>query len=124
MGGVLAVNQDLLGRMAFRFRLDDDTGVQLWRKELVGGAMGVAIANINDTATVPIGFEFDLRDAGFSPDTYVAASNLYAGKELNLQKSSFKTESQIPPHGVQFLRLSYAPVPFTPVSMKDRSYEI
>merc|ERR1712046_264287 len=103
---VLAVNQDLLGRMAFRFHVDSDTDVQLWRKELVGGAVAVAIANMNDTATVPTGFEFDLQDAGFSPDTHVSARNLYTGEELNLQRSSFKTVSAIPPHGVQFFRLS------------------
>merc|ERR1712048_667264 len=121
---VLAVNQDLLGRMAFRFRVDEDTGVQLWRKELVGGAVAVAIANMHDNTTVPTGFEFDLRDAGFSPDTHVVARNLYTGEELHSQQSSFKTEAEIPPHGVQLLRLSYAPVPYTPVAARVRSFEI
>merc|ERR1712232_1403179 len=119
---VLAVNQDLLGRMAFRFRVDHNTSVQLWRKELVGGAVAVAIANMHDNATVPTGFEFNLRDAGFSPDTHVAARNLYTGEELDLQRSSFKTVSEIPPHGVQFFRLSYSPVPYTPVAAPVHSY--
>merc|ERR1712232_305154 len=121
---VLAVNQDLLGRMAFRFRVDHNTSVQLWRKELVGGAVAVAIANMHDNATVPTGFEFDLRDAGFSPDTHVAARNLYTGEELHWQQGSFKTEVQIPPHGTQFLRLSYAPAPYTPDAARRRSFEI
>merc|ERR1712100_831779 len=58
---VLAVNQDVLGRMPFRFRADNETDVQLWRKELVGGAVAVAIVNMHDDMTVPIGFEFNLR---------------------------------------------------------------
>merc|ERR1712070_820184 len=65
---VLAVNQDILGRMPFRFRMDNETDVQLWRKELVGGAVAVAVVNMHDDMTVPIGFEFNLRDAGFSPE--------------------------------------------------------
>merc|ERR1712032_669913 len=67
---VLAVNQDLLGRMPFRFRVDAETDVQLWRKELVGGAVAVAIVNMHNSTTVPIGFNFNFRDAGFSPDTH------------------------------------------------------
>merc|ERR1712124_230029 len=74
---VLAVNQDALGRMPFRFRVENDTAVQLWRKELVGGAVAVAIVNMHDNVTVLTGFEFDLREAGFSPDTNVAIRNLY-----------------------------------------------
>jgi len=119
---VLAVNQDLLGRMAFRFRVDGDSGVQLWRKELVGGAVAVVIANTHDNATVPSGFEFDLRDTGFSPDTHVAVRNLYTGEEFHWQQSSFKTQAPIPPHGVQFLRLSYAPAPYVPAGA--RSFEV
>merc|ERR1712176_889280 len=74
---VIAVNQDELGRMPFRFSVNADTGVQLWRKELLGGAVAVAIVNMNNTVTVPVGFAFDFRDAGFSPDTHVAIRNLY-----------------------------------------------
>merc|ERR1712113_1148163 len=118
----LAVNQDLLGRMAFRFRVDDETAVQLWRKELVGGAVAVAISNMNDTTAVPAGFAFNLRDAGFSPDTHVAVKNLYSGEEFCCQQNTFKIRSQIPPHGVQFLRLSYAPVAYKP--LRGESLEI
>ena len=35
--GVLAINDDPLGRMPFRYSIDSLTGIELWRKELVGG---------------------------------------------------------------------------------------
>merc|ERR1712072_1260596 len=120
---VLAVNQDALGRMPFRFRVDNDTDVQLWRKELVGGAVAVAIVNMHDNATVPIGFNFELREAGFSPDTHVAIRNVYTGEDLDWQKGTFLSQAPIPPHGVQLLRLSYMPASFTPVALRARSTE-
>merc|ERR1712151_593870 len=115
---------DLLGRMPFRFRVDNETDVQLWRKELVGGAVAVAIVNMHDDMTVPIGFEFNLRDAGFSPDTHVAIRNLYTHEDLGWQKSSFSTRAPIPPHGVQLLRLSYMSGPYVPVPSRSHSMEI
>merc|ERR1712224_601500 len=111
---VLAVNQDLLGRMPFRFRVDAETSVELWRKELVGGDVAVAITNLNNTATVPVGFEFEFRSVGFSPDTHVAVRNLYSAEDLGTYQGSFVSSKTIPPHGVQFLRLKYSPAPYTP----------
>jgi len=121
---VLAVNQDLLGRMPFRFRVDADTNVQLWRKELVGGAVAVAIVNMHDNATVPIGFDFDLREAGFSPDTRVACRNLFTHEDLGWHKGSFVTQASIPPHGVQLLRLSYTLAPYMLAPARTYSMEI
>merc|ERR1712151_660190 len=106
---------DLLGRMPFRFRVDNETDVQLWRKELVGGAVAVAIVNMHDDVTVPSGFEFDLGDAGFSPATHVAGRNLYTGEDLGWHKGTFVSQMPIPPHGVQFIRLAYKPAPYTPM---------
>jgi hypothetical protein len=47
---VIAVNQDALGRMAFRFASSAATGVDLWRKELVGGDVAVAIVYMGTAA--------------------------------------------------------------------------
>merc|ERR1712032_502012 len=109
---VVAVNQDLLGRMPFRFIMDEDSNVQVWRKELVGGAVAVAIANMNDTVAIPAGFGFDLLEVGFSPGTRVGVRNLYTGEDLKWQQGTFSTRSPIAPHGVQFLRLTYLERPF------------
>lgn len=46
---VLAINQDPLGRMSFRFISDTVHGVDAWKKELVGGDVAVAIVNMNTT---------------------------------------------------------------------------
>merc|ERR1711907_236891 len=91
---VLAVNQDILGRMPFRFRVDNDTDVQLWRKELIGGDVAVAIANMHDNLTVPSGFQFDFRAVGFSPDTHVAVRNLYTGQDLGWQRALLQVRHQ------------------------------
>merc|ERR1719263_1282146 len=99
--------------MPFRFRVDTGTDVQLWRKELVGGAVAVAIANMHDNLTVPSGFQFEFRAVGFSPETHVAVRNLYTGQDLGWQKGSFSSQAPIPPHGVQLLRLSYMAAPCT-----------
>lgn len=121
---VLAVNQDLLGRMPFRFRVDTSTGVQVWRKELVGGSVAIAIINLHTGRTVPVGFEFSLREVGFSPDTHVAVRNLYTGEDLGWQKGSFLTQAAIPPHGVQFLRLSYMQAAYAVGPAPGHSMEI
>jgi len=40
---VLAINQDAAVRMGFRFGSDASSGVDLWRKDLVGGDVAVAV---------------------------------------------------------------------------------
>merc|ERR1711918_236484 len=79
--------------MPFRFRVDNGTDVQLWRKELVGGDVAVAIANMHDNLTVPSGFQFEFRAVGFSPETHVAVRNLYTGQDLGWQKGSFSSQA-------------------------------
>ena len=43
---VLAVQADPLGRMGFRFQRNTTTGAQSWRKDLVGGAVAVALVSM------------------------------------------------------------------------------
>ena len=43
----LAINQDRLGRMAFRFYSNGTSGIDMWRKDLAGGDVAVAIVNMN-----------------------------------------------------------------------------
>jgi len=44
--GVLAIDQDPLGRMGFRFYSNATEGVDVWRKDLVGGDAALAIVNM------------------------------------------------------------------------------
>merc|ERR1712059_47437 len=57
---VLAISQDPLGRMCFRFVADVTTGLQIWRKDLVGGNVAVALVNMGNNS-LPHGTGFSLR---------------------------------------------------------------
>ena len=71
---VLTINSVTTLMPCHRYSIDTTTGVHLWRKELVGGDLVVAIVNYNDEAAVPTGLSLDLLVAGFSTDTRVAVS--------------------------------------------------
>eukprot|EP01051_Picozoa_sp_SAG22_P000216 SAG22_NODE_4_length_44774_cov_362.122149_37_plen_280_part_00 len=49
--GVLRINQDALGRMPFRFSSNAITGMDVWRKDLAGGDVAVAIVNMGTAAS-------------------------------------------------------------------------
>ena len=93
----------------FRYSVDSvATGCELWRKELVGGAVAVAIANMGD-APLPAGLGLDLLEAGFSSDTRVAVHDVYEAGDLGWHTFVFKTLRPIPSHGVMLLLLEYSP---------------
>jgi len=50
---VIAVQQDRLGRIGFRFMNNITTGLQGWKRELVGGDVAVALVNMGGTNTPP-----------------------------------------------------------------------
>jgi alpha-galactosidase len=122
---IIAVDQDPLGRMVFRFS-NPPSGVQAWKKNLLGGAVAVALVNMNGTGTggaspgagrgtgtannadrgMSVSFEF--RDVGFAPDTLVRVRDLFEQKDLGVFTGSFSAEG-IPLHGVTMLRLEYEP---------------
>jgi hypothetical protein len=106
---VKAINSDPLGRMPFRYAIDDiSTNTHLWRKELVGGDVALAIANMGLT-NMSAGYAIQFIDAGFSPDTRVAVHDVFAGQPLGWHKRMFVTPAPILSHGVLLLRLSYSP---------------
>lgn len=43
---IIAIDQDPLGRMGFRFMKDAVSGAQGWKKELLGGAVAVVLVNM------------------------------------------------------------------------------
>jgi hypothetical protein len=51
--GVLAINQDALGRMPFRYSSNATSGVDVWRKDLAGGDVALAIVNMGSAAAPP-----------------------------------------------------------------------
>ena len=50
----------------FRWSIDAATGVHLWRKEMIGGKVAVAIVNYNDEGSIQAGLKLNLLEAGFS----------------------------------------------------------
>ena len=50
---VLAINQDPLGRMPFRYYSNATDGVDIWRKDLVGGDVALAIVNMGTAEPQP-----------------------------------------------------------------------
>ena len=107
--GVIAINQDPLGRMPFRYSIDAATGVHLWRKELVGGGVAVAIVNYNDAGSIAAGLTINLLDTGFSTDTRVSVADVFEEKALGWHTFTFTTTRAIPSHGVMLLKLAYSP---------------
>jgi hypothetical protein len=107
--GVLAINADPLGRMPFRYSTNASSvvGLQLWRKELVGGDVAVAVVNMGST-NVTNGASLNLLEAGFSSETRVAVYNVFTDEDLGWHVGFYKVGKAIPSHGVLLLRLSYS----------------
>ena len=93
----------------FRWSIDAATGVHLWRKEMIGGTMAVAIVNYNDAGSIAAGLELNLLEVGFSTDTRVAVHDVFDDKVLGWHTFTFRTTRAIPAHGVMLLKLSYSP---------------
>ena len=85
----LAINADPLGRMPFRFAIDAARGVHFWRKELVGGAVVVVVANMSPLNISGGIISLNLLQAGFSSETRLLSSTYFrlqtkAGIALNM----------------------------------------
>lgn len=104
---VLRINQDPLGRMCFRFKVDDKTGAQMWRKDLLGGDVAVAIVNMGDAPLAP-GHGFELDEVGFAPDTRVLVRDLYEGATYETV-GRFLARTPVVAHDTLLLRLTFAP---------------
>jgi hypothetical protein len=114
--GLLAVNQDVLGRMGTRFSVELGSAVgtkgsgQGWRKDLANGDVAIVLFNPTESAT---NLAFPLTDAGFAPDTRVHAMDLLDGGDTGPGKGwirgEYTTAKAIDPHGSVALRLSFVP---------------
>jgi len=106
--GVLAINQDPLGRMPFRYYSNATNGVDIWRKDLVGGDVALAIVNMGATE-LPAGFRVTMTDVGFNFNTQTSVKDVFEDLDLGVHTGTFVTTRPIPPHGTLLLRLSYSP---------------
>jgi hypothetical protein len=110
--GALAINADPLGRMPFRYRVGASgvRGAELWRKELVGGDVAVAVVNMGASDIGAAAVVLNLLEAGFSSETHVAVYDVFAEEELGWHTAEYTVAKPIPSHGVLLLRLSYSPL--------------
>jgi len=101
---ILSIDQDVLGRMCRRFALYED-GTQMWKKELDGGDVAVALVNLsNESRAMTVTFS----DVGWAPDTRVSLRDLVEGVDLGWKVGSYKSTA-MPAHGSMLLRLSFKP---------------
>lgn len=104
--GMLAIDQDALGRMPFRFANDATRQTSAWRKELANGDVAIALVNLGDAPAV---LSFRLEDAGFAPDTHVSVHDVWADRSLGTRSGSFASDTPVGMHDTLLLRLSFAP---------------
>ena len=104
---LLAIDQDKLGRMCFRYANDSKTGLQMWRKQLAGGDMAVAVINVGDIAVPSV--DVDLREVGFSADTHVHVRDIFAHSSVGWVTGTYTIAEGVPSHGAVLLRLSFVP---------------
>jgi alpha-galactosidase len=78
---VIAVDQDRLGRQGERVYSEGE--VEVWKKELSGGAAAIAVLNVGSDRYSTHPFHLDLKKLGL-PGT-VKAKDLWTGKEIELK---------------------------------------
>ena len=97
---VIAVDQDVLGKMGRRVRKDSRS--QLWARELVDKQYAVAMVSTRNDIAVYMSFTF--KEVGLSGSYHVR--DLYLHQDMGVFNSSFK--ALVNPHGVVLVKLSHA----------------
>merc|ERR1712048_791850 len=105
---VLRINQDPLGRMAFRYFSNATSHIDIWRKDLVGGDVAVAIVNMGP-APFAAGFNVSLTDVGFQFNTHASVRDVFDQTDVGVYVGSYATPRAIPSHGTMLLLFSYVP---------------
>ena len=93
---VLDVNQDPLGNQAKR--ITNESGHQVWSKEMEDGSLAVGIFNMNSYSSSVI--EVSFKELGLKGLHTIR--DLWRQKDLTVQDKSFTTE--VAPHGVTLVR--------------------
>lgn len=103
----IAVNQDPLGKMGIRHpAYSKDSGSQVWFRQLTNGDVAVALYNKDcsgDDGKTDITLDF--TELGFVSSKVVPVYDIWERRTLGKHRGNF-TATQVPCHGVAFLRLS------------------
>jgi alpha-galactosidase len=96
---VIAINQDALGKQGKRAYSDGE--VEVWTRELSGGALAVAIVNVGSDRVATHPFHLDLTKLGLHGSQ--AGKNLWTGKEVTLTDHE---PIELPSHDILFVRIA------------------
>jgi alpha-galactosidase len=98
---VIAVNQDPLGKQGHRAYSDGE--VEVWTRELQGGAMAIAIINVGSSRYSTHPFHLNLAKAGLHGP--VTGKDLWTGKEVKLTDHM---HIELESHDVLLVRIEHA----------------
>ena len=95
---VIAIDQDPLGKQAGRVYSDDE--VEVWTRNLSGGAIAIAVLNAGDNRYSTHPFHLDLAKLGLHGP--LQAKDLWTGKPVTLTQNM---PLEIPSHDVLLVRI-------------------
>ncbi|WP_263356229.1 glycoside hydrolase family 27 protein [Acidicapsa ligni] len=98
---VIAINQDSLGKQGKRAYSDGE--VEVWTRELQGGAKAIAIVNVGSDRTSNHPFHLNLEKAGLSGEA--TGKDLWTGKEVKLTNNM---PIELDSHDVLLVRVDHA----------------
>jgi alpha-galactosidase len=96
---VIAIDQDALGKQGKKAYSDGE--VEVWTRELSGGAMAIAVINVGSDRYSTHPFHLDLARLGLHGAQ--SGKNLWTGKEVTLED---KQPIELPSHDILLVRIS------------------
>jgi alpha-galactosidase len=98
---VIAIDQDSLGKQGTRAYSDGE--VEVWTRDLAGGAIAVAVINVGSDRYSTHPFHLDLRKLGLA-DQGQTAKDLWKGSEVTLTQNM---SIELPSHDILLVRLDH-----------------
>ena len=96
---VIAINQDALGKQGHRAYSDGE--VEVWTRELSGGALAIAVINVGSDRQSTHPFHLNLGKLGLHGDQ--AGKDLWAGKDVTLTDNM---PIELTSHDILFVRVA------------------
>ena len=98
---VIAIDQDSLGKQGTRAYSDGE--VEVWTRDLAGGAIAVAVINVGSDRYSTHPFHLDLRKLGLA-DQAQTGKDLWKGSEVTLTQNM---PIELPSHDILLVRLDH-----------------
>jgi alpha-galactosidase len=98
---VIAIDQDSLGKQGTRAYSDGE--VEVWTRDLAGGAVAVAVINVGSARYSTHPFHLDMRKLGLA-DQPQTGKDLWKGSEVTLTQNM---SIELPSHDILLVRLDH-----------------